>query len=341
MIYLHIGYPKTGSTSIQNAGNINRDELKKYKILYPKSCVVTDGHHNLFYELYNNAYGDASFGNMYDPKKGSLTKLVEEIEKWKKANPEADTLISSEGLFALDEEGLIKLVAQLKTVDDLTLVIVLRRQDYWLRSFWSMEVTRLKTSLSPDEWYKNDKTFRRLNYNRRIREIQSFSGAEEIRVIGFEELNKNIITESFLTLLDPKYSEITNLDYPTKLNRSPSDMSLSFLLKIAEKYQHRISQKDKIDLVAKLHEKSFKNKWEVKRENSAYNFSNEVMQTIADKYSPSNSLMIKKYPNLAQSLVFDSYPSNSTAVNKFSGPSKLQMMDIWLWLASRSKVKKN
>lgn len=70
-IFLHIGYHKTASTTIQFLLNQNREILKSYGYLYPSTGLFVYGHHNIAWEILQS--------DLFSKDAGNLDRLLEEI----------------------------------------------------------------------------------------------------------------------------------------------------------------------------------------------------------------------------------------------------------------------
>jgi len=115
-LFLHIGYPKTGTTGIQEFLCANRNELLEHDVLYPQTGLVRFSHH-LFPWILTEDKRAAS----------DLTKqeIFDQLKKEVAENTCANTLISSEGfVFATDPEELQQYFGEL--FDDIKLIIYLR-----------------------------------------------------------------------------------------------------------------------------------------------------------------------------------------------------------------------
>ena len=81
MIYLHVGNPKTGTTTIQRSLFDNRIPLLKQQVLYPQAGIQFWGHHNIYYDL-------AKDPDKYNPSLGSFELLLKNLRIFKEQNPE-------------------------------------------------------------------------------------------------------------------------------------------------------------------------------------------------------------------------------------------------------------
>jgi hypothetical protein len=123
-VLLHIGYTKTGTTSIQRALYENRELIKSYNCYYPE-CGVVDNHH--FY-LAHNIIGPSS--PFFDPGKGRAEDLLEEMTS---LPSDTTVVLSCETMIRYSDEQ-IERTRDLFKDHDVTIVAYLRRQDFWLNS---------------------------------------------------------------------------------------------------------------------------------------------------------------------------------------------------------------
>lgn len=126
-LFVHAGFPATGTTTIQHSFHGEREMLLTRGLLYPESCIARPevGHHNIYWE--------ASGNPLFDPHNGRLADLHAEIRR---LEPDR-VLISS--------EVLVNLIAELPDyfrdafVDSLhqyqlTVVVAVRRIDHYIES---------------------------------------------------------------------------------------------------------------------------------------------------------------------------------------------------------------
>ena len=134
-LFVHVGYSKTGTTSIQHSFYRERDLLLASQgLLYPESCVAKPelGHHNICWEVAPEP--------LFNPANGKLADLVAEVHRLKPDN----ILISSEALVKL----LVAYPECFRTafLDELehyalTIIIVVRRIDEHLESKFRHQFT--------------------------------------------------------------------------------------------------------------------------------------------------------------------------------------------------------
>jgi len=137
-LILHIGQPKTGTTSIQRFCLNHRDHLLRQGVLYPDAGRHGPGQQHFAprflvsygYKLPNHPYSVESFKN-------SCTALAREIDKY---NDRIDTiLISSEELSALPSSAVVFLSDIFSDVFDVSILLYLRRQDAMIESMCAQD----------------------------------------------------------------------------------------------------------------------------------------------------------------------------------------------------------
>lgn len=120
-IHMHIGQPKTGSSSIQRFLSCNKNALQKKGYLYEAGNGVN--HRHFFQSIFASR----------DPKTSYNSFMNDQFKIAKERNCE-HIIISHEGLFFLQDEKLEYFPKQFK--DQTQLYVFLRRQDLYLESAW-------------------------------------------------------------------------------------------------------------------------------------------------------------------------------------------------------------
>lgn len=134
--YIHIGAPKTGSTSLQKFFHTNREALLDSGVLYPDVCLRGYGHHDLAFLL------NGEYPNWATPQERPLEDLENDL-KTAVANHEGDILLSSENFYLLPQP---KNLAQLLERCGVTpafepiIVVYIRRQDEVQESWYNQTV---------------------------------------------------------------------------------------------------------------------------------------------------------------------------------------------------------
>lgn len=141
-VYLHIGAPKTATSTLQRLLSKNYQQLRKSGILYPKSCRSGDAHHVLACDLIEAhqeiTMPDLWYGDI--PRQASWQMLREEIE----ANSDGlETIILSTELLFGQNHRLHQMLDEVKTRlsgHDIKVIAYLRRQDQLFSSFYNQDV---------------------------------------------------------------------------------------------------------------------------------------------------------------------------------------------------------
>lgn len=134
-VYIHIGTPKTGTTALQNFLCRNRETLLSQGFLYPLSGRRIHpisghySHHNLAWAL--------SQAKAYNPEFGNWEDLLKEI----KSAPLENIVISSEQFCKLNFNH-ISLIKKHLSEYETKIIIYLRRQDEFLKSYYFEEIKR-------------------------------------------------------------------------------------------------------------------------------------------------------------------------------------------------------
>ena len=157
-LYLHIGMPKTGTTAIQHLLDQNREVLRSaYRMLYPECGVPAFQHAALVKSIVAPKYPWVKFNKAiesFDP-----VEYVDRIVDQCKKEQCTKVLLSSEFFWAapaMQSElpyhsateknlGYINdFVCQCRELfhvfDKITIIVYVRRQDYWLDSFFGQQI---------------------------------------------------------------------------------------------------------------------------------------------------------------------------------------------------------
>ena len=152
-VYLHIGTPKTGSTSIQNFLYDNRDLLVEKGVFYPdmgfdyRNIVHSVNGHFLMNLHPNNKKCEKGYTKTYDEGFEKLYQMGEEHDKILLSEEKLWYWYRSDGPF----EGFWReLKENLSSHDmDCRIIVYLRRQDSFMQSLWSQ---RIKAGIRKDSF---------------------------------------------------------------------------------------------------------------------------------------------------------------------------------------------
>lgn len=200
-IFLHIGQPKTATTTIQNFLSINRAELIKHGWLYPNAGRQYAAHHllgNFFRAAPIHWIGRA------DPAQ-VMAELKHEIDESNCDN----IILSTESLYFAENPD--QFAAYLKDFD-VSVVVFLRRQDEWLESAYQENRKNGENRLDPERYLTAHQPS--LDYAGRLDFWASAFGKNKILVHTFERTSARLPVEQV-------FMENIGAPFPPGLIRAP------------------------------------------------------------------------------------------------------------------------
>lgn len=141
-VYLHIGAPKTATSTLQSMLACNYDQLLAQGVLYPKLLRHGDAHHTLVCDLIQAYqghtmadlwYGDRARGEAWDDLQREIAQHETDVNK----------IVLSSELFFGQTQRLEDMLADIRTRlngHELKVVVYLRRQDQLYSSFFNQDV---------------------------------------------------------------------------------------------------------------------------------------------------------------------------------------------------------
>lgn len=167
-VYLHIGAPKTATSTLQNVFARNARRLLKRGVLYPQSIQTSDAHHVLACDLIEKCQGsqmsDVWYGSQ--PRGQAWQSLQCEIEDHGNA---IDTVVLSTELFFGQTRRLSSILEEIaRSLQDheVKVVVYLRRQDQLYSSFYNQDVKGMRQwSESAYAFYETHQIFQTSYYD--------------------------------------------------------------------------------------------------------------------------------------------------------------------------------
>ena len=230
-LVLHIGTPKTGTTSLQKAFNRNKNLLLQEDTLYPLSSSInnTYAHHNFSYEY------SPGLRRKYNPKKGGTTQIAEEFNNSLAKN----LILSSEALKSLPKENICYLLSTIVNKlmpKKIIVVLYFRRPDLYIHSGFIQNCKLGLKSLGEPENYIS--SMRRLadydtlflNWNSALKAIKPETKLI-VRPFSKELLTDNCVVKDFLALLSREniITETTSKNPDFKITNANEKPKLSHL----------------------------------------------------------------------------------------------------------------
>ncbi len=185
-LYLHIGTPKTGTTTVQQFMTHNEEALKKQSAIYPalgkKEYLVNPERNGRWLSVKSESYNNKEVRKANFEYLGKLSK-------------EYDTIVmSDEGLwnFGGYEDGFWEdILSDLSEYDiKLKVIVYLRRQDDYAYSHYAQQIqTSRRFKLTIDEYLKKIKSSKinYIDYDAYLAKVSAAIGKENIIVRPYEK----------------------------------------------------------------------------------------------------------------------------------------------------------
>lgn len=248
-LYIHIGYPKTATSTIQHTLHRNRKLLQQYDFYYPTSGIIGVGKHSLAVAV--QAKRPAS---KHDPE---IKSLIDEIH-----HCSYNTVILTNERFAsfrADE------IADLKTICedfDTYIVVYIRRQDLLLQSLWSQRAKSGNQTLAFHDWVNtflqhldefhegSDVALKLSRFSPDYRYVlhlwSEVFGTDHILVRPFErsQLNPNVVADFLDTC---GMAETAWLPEAPRLNVTPSIKTVEVLRQLGAKWKLHLARDNNLE----------------------------------------------------------------------------------------------
>ena len=309
--FIHIGLPKTGTTSIQFACYNNSVFFKNHNILYPKIGLLGPGQQKLV----------AFFMNEDEKRKSLLTHQHEYktfdhyLSKIKKELSEQEfkrVVISSERFSELSREASLKSISDQLIEFDVQIIVWIKRQDHLLESLLAQNLRVLNEQ--PIEKMLENSMF---NLKEKLELWEDIFGLKSMHVRHYKsDLDNKLITD-FLNIIG--IDDYSGFTFPQRANTRLSRDALHFLNHECElefgstKYQNLI----RYCLVPYSLKHPTRKKYKYI---SAPALRIELLQNhlsdnklIGQKYFEDEELLLKEIPNSNDS--WEPYPGLSDQVN--------------------------
>ena len=330
-LYLHIGLPKTGTSSIQWLVSHNYEKLLDQGLLYPLSGRMKDGK-NCHYKLSNRLTWQhyklaAPLRWIKGPESLSDKVLNSYLEKIKVLEDEIakkspnKILISDDNFTWLSPESIKWLHDIFLKNYKVKILIYLRRQDDFIISFYTQQTKRRKTIKDICEYIEDFKYL--LNYYNLVKPWTETFGKENIIIKPFEKeqfLNNNLRDDFFASInfLAENYDFLSEKEINVRPNIKTIKI-MAFLNKINSKYPYVFKRKT-VDLYfskvfnrlldgnSKITKLIFKiPDWLISEELMSFQQRIELMK----EFEESNQKVAREYLNRPDGKLFYSFPSVS------------------------------
>ena len=320
-LYLHIGIHKTGSSSIQGFLSGNSELLEKENYYYPKE--------GSYYHPVAKSQAPLSMmllgKELYYLRNIPLTKIkcIQDIKKDIQQSISENVVVSSEhfrGLKNLDQIIELKNIF-LPIVDNIKVLVYLRRQDLAFESEWSQNIKNGAKTLSFDDYLDGEIVFAergydRFDYSTLLNNFAQVFGADNLIVRLFEkgQLHQGCVVLDFLMQIGVKQGNYSI----ERLNESPSIEHLEVIRSIVGKIESREARKAFIQLIKAIPLNFDETKYSL--------FSNEARMAYLSRFKDSNAMVAKSFLNRDDGVLFYEPCQNSYPV--YPGLSNERMSEI-------------
>jgi hypothetical protein len=232
-IILHIGYPKTGTSSLQWFLHTHRDAIRRQGVYYPLTGQAPDhAHHQLPFSLGANPHRGVGL----DPEPSPLfSALASEIDECG-----ADTIVLSSEVFLGNLERLraSREVAAILEGRTLRVICFVRRQATFLESLYRQFIWGPKTRFAgrPDAFIDANPVVG--DYHGPLSMWRAWVGPNNIDTVVYEQAQrgKGCISE-FCRLAGIDVSQLPLADLETRRNIAPSSAATE-LMRMGNGYAH-------------------------------------------------------------------------------------------------------
>lgn len=302
-IYIHIGPPKTGTTTIQNSLFLNRSKLATNSIYVPKTGTLRNntGHHNLAWD----SLGSKNFSKQY----GSWQRLLKEIKK----NKSSKTILSAEAFSSFDTEKIQQLRTLLREFE-VYIVFYVRRQDKKIQSQWSERTkspTLYKNCDEFSKWIeKNNYQYRNSDYYELYQRWKGVFGNNIlIRVLEREQLQGTLFQDFIATIGG---EEPQQYETAADMNVSPGIRTILLMQEYKNRLNGKIDRKLLQRLIIEVNNFCDLKEWNKQK----WNFvTRDIYERIMSNYEESNRKLAMEYFN-RDKLFLEPFDENITKFSK-------------------------
>jgi hypothetical protein len=272
-IFLHIGFPKTGSSAIQAHLMMNRGWLRDRGFLFAES-----GH--------SSGYGHV---HLFEDNSGArFTELREELQRAASGGC-GKVILSWEGVAQMGSRRLAKVAEELAG-HEITIVAYLREQSEIIQSGYFQAAKQRPQKRVMEDYQQSEKllTPKHINYAHTLGKFEAVFGRENIRVRIYErdQLLEGDVVRDFLALL--------GMEQDSAFIRSPAAQNISldpgsvYLLNIVDSYFDDPEGREKLV-------DSLLNDIQCHGARGKYFLQQERVEFIREHYRPGNEAVAREY----------------------------------------------
>lgn len=281
-LYLHIGTPKTGTTSIQRFFREHPHFLKKQGYVYPDFGKIYEG------------VGVARNGHFLVLNKDEFKEAyIDAVKKIKKLSKKYNNIIISEEAVWNNSKNIKTFIDDMKLNDiKVKIILYLRRQDLFLQSKWAQAVKEGETTMNFNEYIKVQKN--KLDYYNQCCKLQELVGENNLIIRVFEKQqfigdNHNYFTD-FFEALNLKYEK--KIDFQQKV-RNQSLTGIYLEVKRMLNYYPEFNTR--FNFIVKYLNKVAKERGENESYSTNKYFTYEEQIEFLSKYDEGNKKIAKEF----------------------------------------------
>ena len=325
-LYIHIGCPKTATTSIQYFCNENKEILSKNGVYFPsfeqKYKEVNPFRNGHF--LIAHQYDSDGKINMLEEQRifrFNMDHIIYMFSKYDNILLSDESIWYAAHFFKKDLwETLRK--ESLKSAFKIKIIIYLRRQDAALNAMWNQKIKKSKQrfrSMSWNEFITATPPAIYLNYEEGLNEIAAELGSENIiiRRYGKKYFKNGSVYDDFLSTLGLRLTDdytITNFDRNRRLSGNANEI---------QRILNSIPTATKKDFTFFYHILSEVSSEDPDDEKLGM-FTPEEASAFMEKYRASNRRIMEKYFNKSEDL----FKINFKKIKKWEWDSRCMTEDI-------------
>jgi hypothetical protein len=242
--FLHIGTPKTATTTIQKFLDLNRENLLQRGFVYTKSAGKVNNR-SLPITAYNlDRFDDRmkrlkinSGNELIDFQKKVINDLRTEISDLTKGLPNYKIIFSSEHiqlrLTTIEEITRLKGILFDLGLDDISVIVYLRKQSDHINSLFSTDIKEGSTAKLPPH-PNNPEIFNLLNHKITLKKFGTVFGESALipKIFEKDEFKDGSIIKDFLSILGIPMD--TSYRIPDNANESLSVLGINILRRLNE-----------------------------------------------------------------------------------------------------------
>ena len=314
---IHIGLHKTGTTTIQQSMNANRQTLLDHGLLYPLSGQIWGAHYLLPFAL-----NERSKQNPIVPPDLDSDKVFDDLRDEIARSPQPQTLVSAEAFAFLDSDQVGALWEYVQDLDP-RIVVYLRRQDLLIESEFGQRVKQyeMPETRSFTDFVANCETILpNLNFHTFLERWAGVFGDDRIDVGILEppQLNGGELISDLLLRLDIDATD-SDLSSTMTANITPDARVIEFL---------RLSNQVPMELDQRRtwNARVLSNSARIDQKTTFYR-SGEREQVLA-RFARQNELVALRYFGRTDGRLFFVQPDQSEARDLIESLSASEVMEL-------------